>query len=133
MAKKNEPDLGGMEIIVRDNNAVALPTKDTAELWLKDKLAGDTPELYHKLKASIDKHLEGSVDKDGNVKLPSARIMELVARILGMDAGANGPLVVQNFNTQNNIKSTGTLEDLIRRSEQRKNESTVIDAEIIGE
>lgn len=131
--KKDEPDVSGFEIVVRDQGASTALTKETSEPWLKDQLAADTKELYFTLKTAMKQHMESVLDENGKVvKLPTVKIMELAARMLSLDAGANGPLVQFNsFNQTNNVQAKTTLEDLIRRSESRKNDPNIIDAEIV--
>lgn len=111
------------EIIVRGKNELAVPTKDNFEEWLKGKMVQDAPERYAKLQRAMDLHLEPQFNEEGKIiHMPSIKVMELSARMLGVDPGTGGTNITFNQNSGNTtvVNSNGpTLEEIIKRLDQR--------------
>ncbi len=128
MPKAIPTDVTRMSIIVRDENALAIPERSGQEV-LKEQVDGDLVEYYSKWRRAIMDGLEPQTDKDWNVKLPSIKLMELVARVLKLDVPAGGVSIVNQINNNPTTNHSGvTLESLVRRSEERSKPAAV-DAE----
>ncbi len=130
MKEKTNKDIESMEIIVRDNTALAPPTTDTFEKWVKSRVVGDAPELYGLLTKAIKSNLESDS--------PSIKVMELTAEIMGLRASSGISIVNNNNNVGGVTLNNGgiTLEDIIkrnakRRSDERDHSATVDKVEFI--
>lgn len=131
MKRKSDKDVESLEIIVRDKSDIAPPTSQDFDKWIKDRLISDAPDYYEKLRSSIIKHLDNDV--------PSIKVMELAAEILGLKS-SGGVNITQNILTQNGnttVNNGGniSLESLIKQMEARdassKQQAEVIDVEFV--
>jgi hypothetical protein len=111
---KEKSKIEDLEIIVRDSSAIAAPTPDTFEKWVKARVVGDAPEFYDLLKKAAMANLQSDS--------PSIKVMELVAEMIGVRA-SSGISIINNNNNMGDvtINNTGiSLEDVIKKNEERK-------------
>lgn len=114
--KDKQNNIESMEILVRDNSAVAPPTTDTFEKWVKARVVDDAPELYGLLTRAIKANLEG--------ESPSVKVMELTAEMMGLRANSGISIINNNNNVGGVTVNNGgiTLEDIIKRNAKRRSD-----------
>ena len=117
MKEKKNKDIESMEIIVRDSTAVAPPTTETFEKWVKARVVDDAPELYGLLTRAIKTNLESDA--------PSIKVMELTAEIMGIRANSGISIINNNNNVSGGVTVNNggiTLEDIIKRNAKRRSD-----------
>ena len=117
MKEKKNKDIESMEIIVRDSTAVAPPSAETFDKWVKARVVDDAPELYSLLTRAIKANLESDS--------PSVKVMELTAEMMGLRASSAISIVNNNNNVSGGVTVNNggiTLEDIIKRNAKRRNE-----------
>jgi hypothetical protein len=125
---KDKPKIEDLEIIVRDPSAIAAPTTDNFEKWVKSRVVSDAPEFYNLLKQAAIANLQSDS--------PSIKVMELVAEMIGVRA-SSGISIINNNNNMGDVTINNggiSLEDIIKKNEERKrnhSESRVESVEFI--
>ena len=124
----------GTELAVIESTALAPQGPKPGELqkWTQERLCEDAVELYGSFISSLKQQMKPYTMANGDIVMPSVKIMELAADVLKLrdTAGIN---INQNFGstTINNGGTNFSPEDILRWQAERDSKPVIIDVEVI--